>query len=339
MNKIFRRGLDLRLAIDAEIRRALGDRDNTARVDDSGSTDAAERPAKRKRGLRKRFKRALRRVTAIFGSQAGQDTVSAKELERVKLEFARELREKIAMVRVDAARSAHRSAESVRTAPTASMPAVADNRGVVVVGAGGHAKVVVELLEAMGERVAYCVARVDSDALCLHVPVLRGDENLRLLRQEGFDRVFIAVGSNRLRGELSAAAERLGFELINAISPSAVVSPSARLGRGIAIMANAVVNAGAVVEDLVIVNSGATVDHDCHIGERAHIAPQCGLAGNVRVGAGSLLGIGCSVIPGISIGSEVTIGAGSVVIRDVPDGVTVVGVPAHRPHGNREATA
>lgn len=201
-------------------------------------------------------------------------------------------------------------------------------QAVVMVGAGGHAKVCIELLQAMGETVAYCIAGDDAPAACLGVPVLAGDDQLARLRAEGYDRVFIAIGANRIRARLGAAATELGYALVNAISPRATVSPSARLGRGVAVMAGAVINADAVIGDLAIINTGATVDHDSIIGASAHIAPQSALAGNVSVGDGSFLGVGSKVIPGMTIGAGATVGAGSVVIRDIASGVTVVGVPA-----------
>jgi UDP-perosamine 4-acetyltransferase len=92
-------------------------------------------------------------------------------------------------------------------------------------------------------------------------------------------------------------------------------------------MAGVVINAESVIADLVIVNTGATIDHDCVIGLAAHIAPQSGLAGNVTVGSETFIGIGTKVIPGVCIGEHVMIGAGGVVISDLPDGVTAVGVP------------
>jgi UDP-perosamine 4-acetyltransferase len=202
------------------------------------------------------------------------------------------------------------------------------NEGVIVVGASGHAKVVIELLRAMGERVDYCVGGVGSPADCLGVPVLEGDLHLERLRERGHSRAFVAVGANALRARLGRAVQLLGYELINAISPQAVISPTARLGKGVAIMAGVVINADAVIEDLAIVNTGATIDHDCHIGAAVHIAPQCGLAGNVTVGDGSFLGIGCKVIPGVSIGADVTVGAGAVVVKPLPDAAIAVGVPA-----------
>lgn len=203
---------------------------------------------------------------------------------------------------------------------------------VIIVGAGGHAKVCIELLQAMGETVLCCVGASDSPPTCLGLPVLHGDHHLARLREEGHTRAFVALGPNRLRAKLGQQVRELGYELVNAVSPAAVVSPSARLGAGIAIMAGAVINAEASIGDLAIVNTGATVDHDCSIGAAVHLAPQCALAGNITVGAGTFLGVGCKVIPGIDIGTYSTIGAGAVVIGQVPSNVTAVGVPARVVH-------
>ena len=200
-------------------------------------------------------------------------------------------------------------------------------KGVVVIGSGGHAKVCIELLRAMGEEVAVCVGGADSADACMGVPVLKGDEHLRELRPD-YSRAFVALGSNKLREKLGDFAGELGFELVNAISPTAIVSPTAIIGRGVAIMAGAVINAESAIGDLAIINTGATIDHDNRIGRAAHVAPQCGLAGNVTVGERSFLGIGCKVVPQIRIGKDVTVGAGGVVIEDIPDGVVAVGVPA-----------
>lgn len=205
---------------------------------------------------------------------------------------------------------------------------------IVLVGAGGHAKVCIELLAAMGESVACCVGSADGPAECLGVPVLHGDEHLDQLRATGFSRAFIALGSNRLRQRLGELCIDRGYEIVNAISSQAVISPSAWLGVGIAVMAGAVVNAEAVIDDFAIINTGATIDHDCRIGRAVHIAPQCALAGNVTVQSLSFLGVGCKVIPEVTIGERVVIGAGGVVIADIDSGVTAVGVPAR--HVGRE---
>ena len=202
--------------------------------------------------------------------------------------------------------------------------------GIVVIGDSGHAKVCIEILHAMGNRVACCVGVTDGPLTCAGIPVLKGDAHLVKLRAQGYSQVFVAVGSNRVRQRLANTALALGYSLVNAISPQAVVSPSVLLGRGVAVMPGAVVNAETVIEDLVIINTGACIDHDCRIGKTVHIAPQCGLAGNVSVGAGSFLGIGCKVIPEISIGENVTLGAGAVVISNIASETLAVGVPAKR---------
>jgi UDP-perosamine 4-acetyltransferase len=199
---------------------------------------------------------------------------------------------------------------------------------IVVVGAGGHAKVCIELLQDMGEEVAWCVGSDDASGMCVGVPVLAGDYHLERLRAEGFHRAFVALGANRLRVRLGEAVVALGYELVRAVSPRATVSPSAKIGKGVAVMAGVVINADSVIGDLSIVNTGATVDHDNVIGEGVHIAPQCALAGNVTVSAHAFLGIGTRVVPERSIGAGSILGAGSVVIDNIEPGVTAVGVPA-----------
>ncbi|MBA2710836.1 MAG: acetyltransferase [Tatlockia sp.] len=201
-------------------------------------------------------------------------------------------------------------------------------KGIVIVGAGGHAKVCIELLQAMGEEISYCIGNENSPKECLCIPVLQGDENIQTLYKEGYSRIFIAIGSNVLRERLAQIAVKEGYQLVNAVSPQSIISPSANLGSGVAIMAGVVINAQTLIEDLAIINTGATVDHDCRIGKAAHIAPQCALAGNVKIGSQSFLGIGTKVIPDIDIGENVMVGAGAVVISNIKSDATAVGVPA-----------
>ena len=200
--------------------------------------------------------------------------------------------------------------------------------GIVVIGAGGHAKVCIEILRESGQDVAVCVGGPGDPDTCVGVAVLAGDAHLERLRKEGCDTAFVAVGDNGLRRRLAAEAQKLGFALATAISPQAVISPSARIAPGAAVMAGAVINAEASVGPLAIINTRASIDHDCRIGEGAHVAPGCALSGGVMVGDGALLGVGASVGPGAVIGAEATVGAGAVVVRDVSPGETVAGNPA-----------
>ncbi len=200
---------------------------------------------------------------------------------------------------------------------------------IVVVGGGGHARVVMEILLAAGWRVAGYTDPAETGAAFGALPRLGDDSELPALAGR-YRHAIVALGDNALRGRLVRRVEELGFELGNAIHPSARISPSATLGRGIAIMANAVLNAGAAVLDDAIINTAATVDHDGRIGRDVHVAPGCHLAGYVTVDEGALIGVGSVVGRGkpLRIGEWAIVGAGSVVVQDVSPFTTVVGHPA-----------
>ena len=205
---------------------------------------------------------------------------------------------------------------------------------VVGLGAGGHAQVVIETLRLVGE---YDVVRLLDikrerwDTTLMDIPV-NGDETLLPeLFARGLRHIFIGVGTvgdTSTRKRLYLHARSLGFTVVNAIHPDAVISPSARVGGGATIMAGTVINSCARLGENVIVNTGAIVEHHCVVADHVHIATGARMASTVRVGEGSHIGIGASVRQCISIGSNSIVGAGSVVVADVPDGVTVVGVPA-----------
>jgi UDP-perosamine 4-acetyltransferase len=200
--------------------------------------------------------------------------------------------------------------------------------GVVIIGGGGHAKVVIESLRASGETVAAIVDADPTPREVLGVPVVGDDLVLPSLREQGISKLFVAIGENRLREKLGRKGRELGFTLVNAIHPSAVVSPTARLGAGIAVMAGVAINADTHIDDLAIINTGAVVDHDCRLGAACHLGPASALAGGVTIGERAFLGVGARAIPGVTIGADTIVGAGGVVVRDLPDGVLAVGVPA-----------
>ena len=135
--------------------------------------------------------------------------------------------------------------------------------------------------------------------------------------------IIIAIGENKTRQKISQKVEAAGFEIVNLIHKSAVVSESAVIEIGVVVMPNAVINAKVRIKEGAIINSGA-----CVIGKFAHISPNAALAGNVSVGEFTHVGIGSSIIQGISIGKNCIIGAGSVVVRDIKDGTKAYGVPA-----------
>lgn len=201
--------------------------------------------------------------------------------------------------------------------------------GLSIIGAGGHAKVVIATARAIGD-VALAGVLDDDPARTggevLGVPV-RGAIDVETVRRLGVTRAVLAIGGNRARAEVAARlAGHVAWATL--VHPSAVVDPTARLGEGVVVFAGAVIQPDAVIGRHAIVNTGATVDHDCVIGDFAHIAPGVHLAGNVHVGEGALLGIGSCAIPGSRIGAWATVGAGGVVVGEVAAGACVKGVPA-----------
>jgi len=205
---------------------------------------------------------------------------------------------------------------------------------VVGLGAGGHAKVVIEILQLMGgyELVGLLDPKKELwNTEVLGIPVLGGDDLLPKLYKEGVRHAFIGlgtVGDTRPRRELYEKARSYGFQIVRAIHPQAIVSSSAVIGDGPTVVAGAIINANARLGDNVIVNTGAIIEHDCIIGDHIHIATGARLASTVHVDGGAHIGIGASVRQCIHIGRNAIVGAGAVVVGDVPNNVVVVGVPA-----------
>lgn len=198
-----------------------------------------------------------------------------------------------------------------------------------MIGGGGHAKVVLDMAEDSTEfEIVGYLARDSGNPAEQTVPMLGDESYLPRLAAQGVRKAFVAIGDNRLRSQLAKLVVEQGFELVNIVSRHAIVSRRAALCKGIAIMPGAIINAYARIGDGCIVNTGATVDHHCKIAAWAHLAPQTALAGEVEIGEGTLLGVGAKVILSISIGAWATVGAGAVVVRNLPANVTAVGVPA-----------
>jgi UDP-perosamine 4-acetyltransferase len=205
---------------------------------------------------------------------------------------------------------------------------------VVIIGAGGHGRVVLDVLRTMGEF--HVVGFIDADAAragqeVMGVPILGAIHLLPKLQKQAANRIrgaIVAIGDNRVRRTYSDQVLESGLELINAVHPSAIISSTAIIGRNVLLAAGAIVNTQVRIADDVIINTGAVVDHECQIGRAAHIGPAAALAGRVEVGEGAFIGIGAKVVPCMKIGANAIVGAGAVVIEDVPPGATVAGVPA-----------
>lgn len=209
------------------------------------------------------------------------------------------------------------------------------SRGLLIIGAGGHGKVVADTARQQGEwdRFAFLDDDTTRSGSIVGVPVLGDLRTAAGLRRE-FPDVVVAIGSADLRLRLIGELAEQGFNLPVVQHPSATISSFASLGRGCVVFAQAAINADVTLGEGCIVNTGSTIDHDCTLADGVHLAPGAHLAGTVRVGRATWIGIGACTRENITIGDYVTIGAGAAVVADIDSGLTVMGVPASNNRGS-----
>jgi len=196
---------------------------------------------------------------------------------------------------------------------------------IIVVGGGGHGKVVCDALQTMDEVVAgFCDDGKPVGDRVLGLPVLGNTAWL----EANPARIALGIGDNARRKAIAERLEAAGCTLVVVIHADATVAPSATIERGAVLMARAIVNPDATVQRGAIINTGAIVEHDCVVGPYAHLSPASALGGGARVQEQAHIGLGAVVLPLVQVGQRTIVGAGAVVNRAVPDGVVVRGVPA-----------
>lgn len=196
-----------------------------------------------------------------------------------------------------------------------------------VLGAGGHAKVVIATARTAGFH-PIRVVDDDSERWGSEMLGVRIEGPTAAVLERSNALAVVAVGDNQARQRLAASA---CCRFATIVHPSAIVEPTVALGAGTVVFANAVIQPDTRLGAHVIVNTGSSIDHDNTIGDAAHFAPGARLAGNVTIGEGVLVGIGAVITPGRTVGAWARIGAGAAVVHDVAAGITVMGVPARPP--------
>lgn len=199
---------------------------------------------------------------------------------------------------------------------------------VVLIGAGGHSKVIQDIIKANRHLTLHAVLDqkfkqryTDNGVIYWHTDFI--DEFVQ--KNLSFS---IAIGNNKARQKLVEQLPIPADKYISLIHPDSTISPTATIGCGTVVMAQTVINADTSIGKHAIINSGSVVEHDNKIGNYAHISPSASLSGTVTIGEGTHIGTGAIVIPGKTIGKWSTVGAGAVAIKNIEDGVTAVGVPA-----------
>ncbi|MFZ5951434.1 MAG: acetyltransferase [Candidatus Rifleibacteriota bacterium] len=198
-------------------------------------------------------------------------------------------------------------------------------KNLVILGAGGQAKVVITTARLCGYEpdAIYDDDESKKGLEFAGVPVVGRIVDL----PDDFDKAsFIAIGSNLVRKKIFQRLRKAVW--VSLIHPTAFVCATARIGDGTIICAGARIMVEADIGCQVIINTGANIDHECGVGDFVHVCPGCNLAGAVELEEGCFVGTGASVIPLKKVGAWATVGAGAVVVKNVPENVTVVGVPA-----------
>ena len=203
---------------------------------------------------------------------------------------------------------------------------------VVIIGAGGHGRVVLDILR--NNHQFDIVGFIDSNTAAHHRTVdgieIIGDLSLiPRFTNMGIGGAIVAIGDNHIRNNYAQTVENAGVNLVNAIHPSANIADNANIGKNVVIAAGASICTHVTIEDSTIFNTGCIIDHESIIQKAAHICPGVKLAGHVHVKPSAFVGIGATIVQGVTIGQSAVVGAGAVVLHDVPAYSTVVGVPAY----------
>lgn len=207
-----------------------------------------------------------------------------------------------------------------------------DEEPVIVLGAGGHTKVLIDVLNSLSVNILGITDNNPNlkNKSIFNIPII-GNDNEVLHYSTNKIKLVNGLGSTRstaVREKLYKYFKKKGYSFSTLIHPSAIIAANVSLAEGAQVMAGAILQTNTIVGENSIINTGSSVDHDCFIGKHVHISPGVTICGCVQVDSGSHIGTGATIIQGIKIGSKSLIAAGSVVIRDVPSLATVIGVPA-----------
>lgn len=206
-------------------------------------------------------------------------------------------------------------------------------RKVAIIGAGGHAKVLIDIIEKGAD--ARVVGLIDlpqnvGQSVLGH-PIIGTDQDIPHLVQSGqIETLLIGVGDNTRRREIFETITSLLPDAVfdTAVHPAANIGMAVEIGAGSVFMAGATVNPNCRIATHCVINTNASLDHDSTLGDFASLAPNSATGGNVHIGPSACVGMGASVVQGVSIGEAATVGAGSVVLKDVAAHSTVIGSPA-----------
>lgn len=201
-------------------------------------------------------------------------------------------------------------------------------KDLIIIGAGGHGRVVADIAQKLGiyKNIAFLD---DGDAIqSMGLPIIgKSTEAEKYIPTTD---LFVAIGNNHVRQSFLEKLLSLGASVPVLSHPNAVIGSYVTIGAGTVIMAGAIINPCSTIGKGVILNTCSSVDHDCVIGDYCHVAVGAHIAGTVCIENQVFLGAGSVVKNNISVCSDCMIGAGAVVVKNITQSGTYVGVPAKK---------
>ncbi len=199
------------------------------------------------------------------------------------------------------------------------------HKDIVIIGAGEQGRVILDYLKNFQK---YKVIGFLDDNMKGNVngfPVLGKIKNAKFSEEHSY---IVALGDNHLRAEIIEKLKKEQIDLISVIHPSAIISKTAGIGKGVIIGVGAIVCNNVRIGNGVIVDTGSIIEHDSNLEDYTNISPGSVLVSGNHIGEYAWIGAHATVNEDVKIGKNCIIGAGSLVLNEVKDNSLVFGVPA-----------
>jgi sugar O-acyltransferase (sialic acid O-acetyltransferase NeuD family) len=206
----------------------------------------------------------------------------------------------------------------------------------IIIGAKGFAKELLQVLDENGDL---------NDSLCFYddispnLPdflfgkyrIIRTPEELRIYFKNNQPKFILGIGDPLKRKNLSEKIIGLGGKLTSIISKTASIGNlDTQMEEGLSILQFSIIENCVTIGKGSLIHNHSMISHDSQVGEFCEISPGAKLLGDVQIGNYCQIGSNAVILPRIKIGNHVRVGAGAVVTKNLPDDLTVVGIPARK---------
>jgi len=209
-----------------------------------------------------------------------------------------------------------------------------NKKNIVIIGASGFAKEILWLLNENNRVLdewnilGFINKAYTPDSAPIHGYNIVGDDEW-LANYEGKIYAVCGIGSSNLRKKIvQKFKDKKNIEFPNIISHRAIMSDSVKFGEGCIVCTNSILTVDIKLGNFVTINLDCTIGHDAVLEDYVSLYASVNISGNVLVKSESEIGVGTQIIQGLTVGESTFIGAGAVVIKDIPCNSIAVGNPA-----------